>query len=212
MTENLKQSGVTFEKKNISHVREQLDEKGERGERKYDIIINCSGLGAHTTENDSSMFPIRGQVLRVKAPWIKSSCTFGSSYVIPNVNSLVVGGTGQINDWNTAVSSSDSKKIIEGVCKIFPSLRHAEVLETNVGLRPCRPSVRLDSELVSASASVSSPHEQLLVRCYGLGGSGYTLAPGLALDVVEKHICPYVNSTLSRCGALPLRLKNIARL
>jgi hypothetical protein len=51
-----------------------------------------------------------------------------------------------------------------------------------------------------------------LVRCYGLGGSGYTLAPGLALDVVEKHICPYVNSTLSRCGALPLRLKNIARL
>jgi glycine/D-amino acid oxidase-like deaminating enzyme len=148
VTQWLEDAGVFFEKKHVSLVERQLQQTSRGGGRKYDIVVNCTGLGAFDTENDTSLFPIRGQVLRVHAPWIKTSCTFDSSYVIPNVNSLVIGGTGQKGDWNTDPSEEDSQKILDGVCGMFPSLRLAKVLGTYVGLRPCRPSVRLDSELV----------------------------------------------------------------
>jgi glycine/D-amino acid oxidase-like deaminating enzyme len=140
------------------------------------------------------------------------------------VNSLVIGGTGQQGDWNTEVSEQDSQKILDGVCGMFPSLRLAKVLGTYVGLRPGRPSVRLDSELVpavpssltslsslssSAATAATTPTgasgQQLLVRCYGLGGSGYTIGPGLAQDVVENHIRPFV----SRMG--PPLARRVAR-
>ena len=32
---------------------------------KFDIIINCAGLGAHQLNNDKSMYPIRGHIFRV---------------------------------------------------------------------------------------------------------------------------------------------------
>jgi len=232
---NLKEAGVIFEEKTISRIQDQLLLRKTISDtgachRMYDIVINCSGLGAHHTEEDSSMFPIRGQVLRVKAPWVKTSCTFGSSYVIPNVNSLVVGGTGQVGNWSTEPSVADTEAILNGVSEMFPSLRQAQVLETNVGLRPCRPSVRLDSELLLPSAftpagqwasghsgcNTSGRPEQLLVRCYGLGGSGYTLAPGVAQDVVEKHIHPYIKGMNTFRGSLssplPAVLRRVARL
>lgn len=34
--------------------------------KNFDLIINCSGLGASILANDSSVLPIRGQVMRVK--------------------------------------------------------------------------------------------------------------------------------------------------
>jgi hypothetical protein len=232
LAESLQADGVLFEEKTVARIDDQLEERvceGGEGGAKYDVVVNCTGLGALGTEGDASMFPIRGQVLRVAAPWVKTSCTFGAHYVIPNVDSLVIGGTGQRGDWSTAVSAEDSRSILEGVCRMFPSLALAELLETNVGLRPCRPSVRLDSEVrqrrvpccpgrsdcgggAGAGGGATDRGKdtdrlqlQLLVRCYGLGGSGYTLGPGVAVDVVRNHIGPYI------AGRVPL-LRRLARL
>ena len=38
-----------------------------------DIIVNASGLGSYDLVPDRSMFPVRGQLIMVKAPWIKGS-------------------------------------------------------------------------------------------------------------------------------------------
>jgi len=38
---------------------------------RYDVIINCSGLGARELANDLQMIPIRGQILYAKAPCVK---------------------------------------------------------------------------------------------------------------------------------------------
>ena len=191
----LQKSGVRFEKGKVEVIEDQLNKKTFSDNIAFDVVVNCTGLGAFSTENDTSMYPIRGQVLRVRAPWIKSSCTFGQSYVIPNMESLVIGGTGQKGDWNVGESTEDSRSIIDGVCEMFPSLRDAKILGTYVGLRPCRPSVRLDSEEINVHRHHSSKdHSQLLVRCYGLGGSGFTIGPGLAKDVVEKHIRPFMST------------------
>ncbi len=46
-----------------------------------------------------------------------------------------------------------------------------------VGLRPVRPSVRLEKEQVGENKTV--------VHNYGHGGAGYTLSWGCAMEVVE---------------------------
>lgn len=37
----------------------------------YDVVINCSGMESRKLCNDRKVVPIRGQVLKVQAPWIK---------------------------------------------------------------------------------------------------------------------------------------------
>lgn len=52
----------------------------------FDLIINCAGLGAKEMTNDGEMKAIRGQVVRVDAPW-EFHCFLDESddgnYIIP---------------------------------------------------------------------------------------------------------------------------------
>lgn len=49
----------------------------------YDVIVNCSGLGAMKLVPDQTMYPIRGQVVRVKAPFLKQFYIFqGGLYAL----------------------------------------------------------------------------------------------------------------------------------
>jgi glycine/D-amino acid oxidase-like deaminating enzyme len=98
----------------------------------YDIIVNCAGLGAVELVNDSSMYPIRGQVLRVKAPWMQSIWFFGRSYIIPNNDNVVIGGTAQKGDWNTTVSNQDTNEIMEAVCELFPGIGTAPIVSLTI--------------------------------------------------------------------------------
>lgn len=50
-------NGVTFEQKKINSFKELSD--------KFDIIINCTGLGARKLCDDRRLVSIRGQVLKV---------------------------------------------------------------------------------------------------------------------------------------------------
>ena len=37
----------------------------------FSLVANCSGLGAARLFQDPEMYPVRGHVIRVRAPWIK---------------------------------------------------------------------------------------------------------------------------------------------
>ena len=85
-------------------------------------MINCTGLGAGSLiGKENEVVPIRGQVLRVKAPFMNNVFLFGSSYIIPNVKSVVLGGTGQKGIWDTTPSETDSQKILKDICEVFPA-------------------------------------------------------------------------------------------
>lgn len=151
----------------------------------YDIIVNCCGLGAAKLCNDEHSYPIRGQITRVHAPWVKQA-VFGHFpdqpyYIIPNRQCVVLGGTGQIGYWNTNVSVEDAARIMERCCQMLPSLQHAELIDHWVGLRPGRSRLRLEAEVVSMPGG----GDVTVVHNYGHGGSGLTLAWGTAGDVVR---------------------------
>ena len=64
---------------------------GRAGKQQVDAIIACPGLGARTLGGveDKDVFPVRGQVVLVRAPWIKFGRTASHlrdgrwTYVIP---------------------------------------------------------------------------------------------------------------------------------
>ena len=103
----------------------------------FDVVINCTGLGAKALTNDDMLVPIRGQVVRVNAPWVKEFyCYCAKDYVsliLPNQESVMLGGTFDVGDDNLSVDEETKQIIIDKAVNIMPSLQHAQVLWDWVG-------------------------------------------------------------------------------
>ncbi|KAL4531492.1 hypothetical protein Ndes2526B_g04395 [Nannochloris sp. 'desiccata'] len=159
-------------------------------------VINCAGLGARELVKDESLYPIRGHVLRVKAPWVRFHAEAEQrdspdmpAYIIPNSDTVVLGGTkGHKGDEDLNPRKDDRDAILARCTAAVPSLAGAEVIDEWVGLRPGRPSVRLELERFDSNNSrerSSGDMPPFVVHNYGHGGSGLTLAWGCAGDSVE---------------------------
>lgn len=148
-----------------------------------DLIVNCTGLGSKDLTKDSKFQAIRGQIRRVKAPWIYEVLMHeddDGNYIIPNTNDVILGGTHQVNDFNLKVSQADTAFIANGCQKLYPSLKNAAVIGDMVGLRPGRQSVRLETEIRVGKPTV--------VHNVGHGGCGVTLCWGCADDVLIEAV------------------------
>lgn len=126
----------------------------------------------------------------MEAPWIKSVYNFdtdeGEGYIIPQGNLVVLGGTFQLNDWNTSAVEEDTRRILRMCVKCLPALADIRYGKVQVGLRPYRDDgVRLEHEKASNGLNI--------VHCYGHSGSGITLSWGCARDVLEiiKRVVPF---------------------
>jgi D-amino-acid oxidase len=141
-----------------------------------DLVVNCSGLGARTLARDPSVIPVRGQIVRVANPGLSMSIRDehhpdGRAYVHPREHDCICGGTLEEDVWDDTPDPETSRAILRRCVDLVPALRDAEVLEHIAGLRPARPTVRLERERPG------------LVHNYGHGGSGITLSWGCAADV-----------------------------
>lgn len=154
-----------------------LDEVGDGA----DVVINCAGLGARELVDDASVYPVRGQILRVSNPGLTMSVRDeghpgGRAYVHPRSEDCIVGGTLDEGQWDTTVDPAVGAAILARCADLVPALRDARVLGQAVGLRPGRPTVRLEeSGRLRSGARV--------VHNYGHGGSGITLCWGCAREV-----------------------------
>lgn len=153
------------------------------------IVVNCSGLSARSLVHDRSVTPVQGQVVRV-APieglqtWLlDQSDEHELVYVIPRSKDIVVGGTAVENNFDRHVDDQLTEAIMGRAARLVPQLNHAEILGAAVGLRPSRPTVRLELEHRANGAVV--------VHNYGHGGSGWTLSWGCA-DAVVEHLNQYI--------------------
>jgi D-amino-acid oxidase len=141
-----------------------------------DIVVNCTGLGAAALVPDPTMTPIRGQVLRVECAGIdRFFLDEGASdvtYVVPRGRDVILGGTVEPGVWSTTPDPVASQNILERCIAAEPALASARILEHRVGLRPGRPTVRLETEVRGPGRAV--------IHNYGHGGSGVTIAWGCA--------------------------------
>ena len=83
----------------------------------YDVIVNCTRLSSKELVADQELYPVKGQAMLLKAPWVKHliiSETEGHfTYIIPRKDGVVVGGTLQAGNWSTEVDPSDRDDILE---------------------------------------------------------------------------------------------------
>ncbi|XP_072546465.1 D-aspartate oxidase-like [Salminus brasiliensis] len=148
----------------------------------YDVIVNCSGVWAHHLAGDKGVYPVRGQILKLRATWLKNFIRDGDgkTYIYPGIDYVTIGGTRQKDDWRLELDKGDSEDMMKQCSQLEPSLQKAEVLEEWVGLRPGRKNPRIESEWLQAG-----DRQVLLVHNYGHGGCGITLSWGSALDALE---------------------------
>ncbi len=147
--------------------------------KEYSAIINCTGLSSGELCNDKEVFPVRGQIIRIK-PLLNQMHLDQQiptlAYIVPRSKDMILGGVAQQDDWNTEATIEDRNFILEKCSKIIPDLADAEIIEDMVGLRPGRTEVRLEKDYLEGRP---------IIHNYGHGGSGVTLSWGCAEEVVE---------------------------
>ncbi|MGA7614165.1 MAG: FAD-dependent oxidoreductase [Thermoanaerobaculia bacterium] len=146
-----------------------------------DLVVNCSGLGARTLCGDTSLHPIRGQLVRtekgdVARATVDEEGPGDATYIVPRSHDCILGSTSGVNDWRTETDPHETEEILARCRRLDPRVAELEVLDVRVGLRPGRPAVRLEIERM--------PHGAV-IHNYGHGGSGVTLSWGCANEVVR---------------------------
>lgn len=121
----------------------------------FSIVVNCTGLGSRELFNDPSMYAARGQVVLVRAKddvTVIQTDEHGKNslgYVVPRHRDIVLGGTYQVGNESLLVSAQDTADILRKTANMTSGALAAdkiEILGEKVGLRPCRPEVRLEAE------------------------------------------------------------------
>jgi D-amino-acid oxidase len=141
------------------------------------VVVNCTGLGARDLVPDPAVRPVRGQLVVVENPgirtWLTSTDADGEmAYYFPQPGRLLLGGTAVEDDWSPEPDPGVAEAIVRRCAVLCPAVAGARVLEHRVGLRPARDAVRLER--------VSLPDGRALVHNYGHGGAGVTVAWGCA--------------------------------
>jgi D-amino-acid oxidase len=155
-------------------------EKLEDVDPKFDLVINCAGIGARELMQDVNLEPHRGQVAIVpKIDSLKCAIVCDDlplTYAIPRTNDCVFGGTNEVSD--DLVPDPKTTEAIVAECTRVLKIAKRRVLHERVGLRPFRKSgVRLERGKLRDGRSV--------IHNYGHGGSGFTLSWGCAERVFE---------------------------
>jgi D-amino-acid oxidase len=155
-------------------------EKLEDVDTKFDLVINCAGIGARELAHDADLEPHRGQVAIVpKIENLYAAIVCDDEplmYAIPRTNDCVFGGTNELSD-NLAADPATTSRIVAECSRVL-NIDKPSILAERVGLRPFRKSgVRLERDQLRNGRTV--------IHNYGHGGAGFTLSWGCAREVLE---------------------------
>ena len=146
-----------------------------------EAVVIAAGLGSGELVDDDSGYAVQGQVVRLADPGLRGwlldeENPAGLTYVVPRGTDVVCGGTAVERATGTDPDPAVEASVLERVRALVPELRDAPVISRAVGLRPARPTVRLERLLVDGRP---------VVTCYGHGGAGVTLSWGCAGHVAR---------------------------
>ncbi|OCF32501.1 hypothetical protein I316_05929 [Kwoniella heveanensis BCC8398] len=173
-------------------------------------VFVCAGIGALTLGDveDREVYPTRGQIVSLKAPWMRSGWTrqVGSldggeggerTYIIPRPDgTVIIGGTREQGDWYPYPRAATTDDILRRAHDICPEIvppypRDQSITEplkdivqgVLVGFRPSRVGgtrVELGDDLYLGNDRVKVVHN------YGHGGAGWQSCWGTAEDAIAQ--------------------------
>ena len=146
------------------------------------IVVNCTGLGARELFGDETVYPIRGQVVKVRKKGSVQSLVDSMdkgrlAYIIERNDCIVLGGTDYDNDYNRKPTQADTDTILARCRQLEQRLGAPVVLQALAGLRPKRPAIRCEKE-----------EGRNVFHNYGHGGAGFTVSWGCADEVCAAII------------------------
>ncbi|GAB3161045.1 FAD-dependent oxidoreductase [Myceligenerans halotolerans] len=177
LTKQARSLGVTFQQQSIA----ELSELTSGAARPASAIVNCAGNDAGRLAGDTALYPIRGQHVVVQNPGITEffSEETGTSPDLtcfyPHGDTVVLGGTA-VETASREPDPDAARSIIERCAEIEPRLATATVLEHRIGLRPTRPTIRVE---LDAHSDIPIVHN------YGHGGAGVTCSWGCAEQAAD---------------------------
>jgi D-amino-acid oxidase len=152
-------------------------ENVEEVSRDFDLVVNCSGIGARKLAADSGLEPHRGQVVIVPKQDLACAIVCDDAplmYAIPRDNDCVFGGSNEVSADREANFETTVRILSE--CSRVLKIEPPKILGERVGLRPYRRAgVRLERGQLKDGRAV--------IHNYGHGGSGFTLSWGCAREV-----------------------------
>jgi D-amino-acid oxidase len=153
------------------------------GEVTASVVVNATGLAAGRLCDDPAVRPARGHVVLVDNPGLSESVRDeqspdGITYVHPRTADVVLGGTFDLDRYDTGPDPDEAAAIVERCTKLVPQLAGARVRGAKIGLRP----VRTGGPRVAAE---TTPDGRRIVHAYGHGGAGMTLSWGCAAEITS---------------------------
>eukprot|EP00455_Lapot_gusevi_P043820 TRINITY_DN538_c0_g7_i2.p1 TRINITY_DN538_c0_g7~~TRINITY_DN538_c0_g7_i2.p1 ORF type:complete len:375 (+),score=84.43 TRINITY_DN538_c0_g7_i2:163-1287(+) len=189
--------GVTLRQRHVTKWSQFVTDHSNQ----FDIIINCTGLGARYLVGDQSVFPMIGVVAVAKRPaqsqplqFHRMSFTDGEvAYIYPRQSIIVLGGTyipqteskdqteeskAKAFELTAELAAKHRQQILSRCAVIWPEVRSLEISKVTFGERPYRAKVRVEAEVKKESGT-------MIVHNYGHGGQGVLLSWGCARDVAD---------------------------
>jgi D-amino-acid oxidase len=153
--------------------------KLEDVDSKFDLVVNCAGIGARTLVPDRDLEPHRGQVALVRKLDLACAIVCDDApltYVIPRTNDCVFGGTNDLSD-DRAIDPAATTRIVAECSRVL-DIPKPDVLAERVGIRPFRRSgIRVERAGMRDGRAV--------IHNYGHGGAGFTFSWGCARAVLQ---------------------------
>lgn len=157
-------------------------------------IVNCAGLGSIATTGDSSMYPLRGALVRVKnqggiidaAHCIShdesSTDEQDIIFIVPRGKDdvVVLGGLAQQDQWKTNLNLDIPiiRQMYDGCLQFLEELRDLPLDDqepVRIGLRP----------FTEKNVCVERVPDTRVFYNYGHGGAGVTLSWGCSAEIVD---------------------------
>ena len=88
------------------------------------LVFNCTGLGSRDLFEDQDLHPARGQLAILEPqPEVRYAFTGGPGYMFPRPDGIILGGTFELDQWDTTPEPGDHRPHRRRSKRFFGSFR-----------------------------------------------------------------------------------------
>src|SRR6185312_16417350 len=145
---------ISIFKKQGGHIMQRAIHNLKEAFAESAVVVNCSGLGSRELVGDHDLHAARGQVVRIKHTGFRKVLLDEEgpnqlAYIVPRTEDIVLGGTFEEGNESLEIDPDQVQSIIDRCANMAPefaTITAQDILNVYCGLRPVRPSVRVESE------------------------------------------------------------------